>query len=53
MPSAVTVPNPEVNYCQNYSSPLLPSADGSRVLQIATDFEGTVCRAYFASGDIT
>ncbi|MFC5216669.1 exo-alpha-sialidase [Streptomyces coerulescens] len=48
----VTVPNPEVNYCQNYSSPLLPSADGRRLLQIATDFEGTVCRAYFATGSL-
>jgi hypothetical protein len=49
----VTVPSPEVNYCENYSSPLLPSADGRRVLQIATDFDGTVCRAYFATGGLT
>jgi hypothetical protein len=48
-PSPVIVPNPGVNPCQNYSSPLLPSADGSQVLQIATDYDGTVCRAYFAS----
>ncbi|MFJ3550606.1 sialidase family protein [Streptomyces sp. NPDC090114] len=48
----VTVPNPEVNYCQNYSSPLLPSADGKRVLQIVTDFEGSVCRAYYATGKL-
>ncbi|MFG2535915.1 sialidase family protein [Streptomyces sp. NPDC048511] len=48
----VTVPDPEVNYCQNYSSPLLPSADGRQVLQIATDFDGTVCRAYFGTGDL-
>ncbi|MFJ8148671.1 sialidase family protein [Streptomyces sp. NPDC096048] len=52
MPSPVTVPNPAVNPCQNYSSPLLPSTDGRRVLQIATDFDGTPCRAYFATGDI-
>ncbi|WP_328421722.1 hypothetical protein [Streptomyces sp. NBC_00443] len=45
--------NTQNDYCQDYSSPLLPSADGSRVLQIATDFEGTVCRAYFASGNVT
>ncbi|WP_225627438.1 sialidase family protein [Streptomyces werraensis] len=48
----VTVPNPEVNYCQNYSSPLLPSTDGKRVLQIATDFEGSVCRAYYGTGKL-
>ncbi|MGB9999645.1 exo-alpha-sialidase [Streptomyces pseudogriseolus] len=48
----VTVPNPGINYCQNYSSPLLPSADGKRVLQIATDFEGSVCRAYYATGGL-
>lgn len=48
----MTVPDPEVNYCQNYSSPLLPSADGRQVLQIATDFGGTVCRAYFGTGNL-
>ncbi|MFD5139699.1 exo-alpha-sialidase [Streptomyces sp. NPDC058378] len=48
----VTVPDPEVNYCQIYSSPLLPSADGRQVLQIATDFDGTVCRAYFGTGNL-
>ncbi|MEU2680199.1 sialidase family protein [Streptomyces sp. NPDC007107] len=48
----VTVPDPEVNYCQNYSSPLLPSEDGRQLLQIATDFDGTVCRAYFGTGSL-
>ncbi|MFI8165721.1 exo-alpha-sialidase [Streptomyces sp. NPDC085931] len=50
--SPVAVPNPEVNYCQNYSSPLLPSADGRRLLQLATDFEGSVCRAYYATASL-
>ncbi|MGC9405221.1 sialidase family protein [Streptomyces sp. DZ1-3] len=49
----VSVPAPEVNYCQNYSSPLLPSADGRRVLEIATDWDGSVCRPYFATGALT
>lgn len=53
MPSPVTVPNPGVNPCQNYSSPLLPSANGSQVLEIATDYDGTVCRAYFATRGLT
>ncbi|MBP2328107.1 hypothetical protein JOF56_008492 [Kibdelosporangium banguiense] len=36
--------------CQNYSSSLLPSADGSRVLQLATDRVGDYCGAFFATG---
>ncbi|QFZ18430.1 RICIN domain-containing protein [Saccharothrix syringae] len=36
--------------CQNYSSPLLPSADGSRVLHLATDRVGDHCTAFFATG---
>ncbi|MFJ8884589.1 RICIN domain-containing protein [Streptomyces sp. NPDC102402] len=51
--SPVQITDPGVNYCQNYSSPLLPSADGTQVLQIATDWDGTVCRPYFATGRTT
>lgn len=46
----VRVPVTAGNPCQNYSSPLLPSADGTRVLQVATDYEGSLCRAYHATG---
>ncbi|MFE5259155.1 RICIN domain-containing protein [Streptomyces coelicoflavus] len=49
----VAVAAPEVNYCQNYSSPLLPSEDGRRVLEIATDWDGSVCKPYFATGSVT
>ncbi|MEU7563999.1 RICIN domain-containing protein [Streptomyces eurythermus] len=49
----VNVSDPQINYCENYSSPLLPSADGRQVLQIATDFDGTVCKPYFATGPVT
>lgn len=49
----VAVSDPQINYCENYSSPLLPSADGRQVLQIATDFDGTVCKPYFATGSVT
>ncbi len=42
------------NWCQNYSSPLLPSTDGRTLLQFATDFTtlGGVrrCLAYFSNG---
>ncbi|MFG2427694.1 RICIN domain-containing protein [Streptomyces sp. NPDC048590] len=51
--SPVKITDPGANYCQNYSSPLLPSADGTQVLQIATDWDGDVCRPYFATGRIT
>ncbi|MFC5901218.1 RICIN domain-containing protein [Streptomyces zhihengii] len=49
----VRVPGPTANYCQNYSSPLLPSADGRQVLQIATDWDGGVCRPYVGTGLVT
>ncbi|MFF5563993.1 RICIN domain-containing protein [Streptomyces sp. NPDC012623] len=51
--SPVRVTSPSANYCQNYSSPLLPSADGRQVLQIATDWDGSVCKPYYATGGIT
>ncbi|MEV1011575.1 RICIN domain-containing protein [Streptomyces sp. NPDC049881] len=49
----VTVESPVPNYCPNYSSPLLPSADGSRVLEIATAWDGDVCKPYYATGPVT
>ncbi|MGW8378270.1 exo-alpha-sialidase [Streptomyces sp. ODS28] len=50
IPAPVTVTSPTVDYCPNYSSALLPSAEGNRLLEIATDWDGGVCRAYFATG---
>ncbi len=52
IPSPVAVPGATVNFCPNYSSPLLPSADGTRVLEIATDWDGDVCKPYYATGAI-
>ncbi|MBK3594846.1 RICIN domain-containing protein [Streptomyces sp. MBT51] len=49
----VRVPAPTATYCPNYSSPLLPSADGRTVLEIATDWDGDVCRPYVATGPVT
>lgn len=48
----VPVPPPtQTNWCQNYSSPLLPTADGKQLLMLGSDFEmlnGTqVCRTRF------
>ncbi|MFD7920023.1 sialidase family protein [Streptomyces sp. NPDC059740] len=48
----VAVQSATVDYCPNYSSALLPSADGSRLLEIATDYDGTVCKPYFATGTL-
>jgi hypothetical protein len=39
------------NYCQNYSSPLLPLDGGRRVLQLASDFSAdNICRTQFNVG---
>lgn len=44
------------NWCQNYSSPLLPSADGKQLLMVASDFEtingAQVCRTRFGRGNL-
>ena len=40
--------------CNNYSSSLLPSADGSGVIELATkSLSGGGCGAFFASGSLT
>ncbi|WP_461060009.1 glycoside hydrolase family protein [Streptomyces pseudoechinosporeus] len=46
----VRVDSKTVDYCPNYSSALLPSVDGTRVMEIATDYDGTVCKPYYATG---
>jgi hypothetical protein len=51
MAAPVTIQSPPAasNFCQNYSSPLLPAADGRSVLELATDFDASVCKTYFAT----
>ncbi|HET6634414.1 MAG TPA: exo-alpha-sialidase [Streptomyces sp.] len=49
----VAVESQVVDYCPNYSSALLPTAGGARVLEIATDYDGGVCKPYFATGSVT
>lgn len=45
------------NFCQNYSSPLLASADGKTLFGLATDFDNSsgraVCRTYFGKTSTT
>ncbi len=50
VPAPVQVPDAVPNYCPNYSSPLVPSADGRELFMIATDWDGDVCKPYFATG---
>jgi hypothetical protein len=46
----VQVPTAYDNYCPNYSSPLLPSADGTTILEMASDYNSNnQCVTYFAS----
>ncbi|QJW88958.1 exo-alpha-sialidase [Spirosoma taeanense] len=47
VPAPVPVPTAFDNPCPNYSSQLLPSADGKRLLEIALRYDGDVCRAYY------
>lgn len=40
------------NYCPNYSSSLLPSPDGTRVLVVATAYVGQLCTAFYGTGSL-
>lgn len=51
-PIEIPAPNP-ANWCPNYSSAILPSADGTTFLNIATDWPDGTCKAYFATGKLT
>lgn len=52
MPAPVQVPTAYNNYCPNYSSPLLPSADGMTVLELASDYVGSTCTMFYATAPI-
>ena len=52
MPAPVKVPDAYDNYCPNYSSALLPSVDGTSVLELASDYSGSICQTYFATGQL-
>jgi hypothetical protein len=53
VPAPVAVPNPYPHPCPNYSSTLLPVGSAGAVLEIATDFVGGDCRAFFATGKVS
>lgn len=52
IPAPVAVPGVDNSGCRNFSPTLLASPEGDSVLQITTDLDGTVCKAYFATGPI-
>jgi hypothetical protein len=52
LPAPVPVPAPYDNFCPNYSSTLLPLDDGAAALEIASKWDGTACRPYFARGPL-
>jgi hypothetical protein len=45
----VRVPAPANNFCPNYSPALLPLDDGA-LFEISTDYDGSICKPYFARG---
>jgi hypothetical protein len=52
IPAPVAVPGVNNSGCRNFSPTLLASPTGDSVLQITTDLDGSVCKAYYATGPI-
>jgi hypothetical protein len=49
----IATPVPSRDTCSNYSSALLPSADGMTLLEVSTRYDGdNVCRAYYATSGV-
>lgn len=52
-PAPLAMPVPARDACSNYSSALLPSADGTRLLEVGTRYDSdNACHAYYATGDL-
>jgi hypothetical protein len=52
-PLVLPSPPQATNWCQNYSTALLPSADGTQLLMLQTDGNAdATCRARFGSGTV-
>ena len=52
VPAPVPVPEAKDNPCPNYSSQLLPGADGLTVLEVALKFEGDKCHAFYQTAPL-
>lgn len=48
----VSVPGAYDNYCPNYSSPLLPVANGNSVLEFASRVQSSHCIMYYGRGPV-
>jgi hypothetical protein len=53
IPSPVATPGVNNEGCRNFSPTLLASPDGRSVLEISTDLDGGVCKAYYATGPVS
>ncbi|WP_133274144.1 sialidase/neuraminidase family protein [Hymenobacter radiodurans] len=53
VPAPVPVPDAKDNPCPNYSSQLLPSADGLTVLEVALRMTENGCRAFYSSAPLS
>lgn len=50
IPAPVKVPTSYNNYCPNYESALLPSVNGNKLLEFASDYNSAgICLTYFAT----
>ncbi len=52
VPAPVKVPDAYDNYCPSYSSDVLPSVDGKSLLELASDYSGSICQTCFARGQL-
>ena len=52
VPDACSASCPTYQWCPNYSSALLPSEDGTQVLELASDWDGRACFSSYAWGPL-
>jgi hypothetical protein len=52
IPAPIAVAGVHNSGCKNFSPALLPSPDGSSVLEVDTDLDGPVCKTYYATGPL-
>jgi hypothetical protein len=53
IPAPIPVEGVNNEGCRNFSPHLLPSLDGKSVLEVTTDYDGPVCKTYYATGPLT
>jgi hypothetical protein len=52
IPAPIKVSGVDNEGCRNFSPGLLPSRDGRSVLEVTTDYDGPVCKTYYATGPL-